>query len=48
MEPDLDDPICHPDKIFGAHCVCPLCDNEEVKEELFTPSWWDRYHGFIR
>lgn len=48
IEPDLDDPICHPDKIFGAHCVCPLCDNEEVKEELFTPSWWDRYHGFIR
>ena len=43
IEPDLDDPVSHPGKQFGAHCECDECHNEET---LYTKEWWDIYHGF--
>lgn len=43
LEPDLDDPDCHPGKKFAAYCECPDCDKIELSKEFFA-----RYNGFIK
>lgn len=43
IEPDLSDPICHPDKEFGAHCVCSLCEDNQ-----YDTLWWLKYNGFSK
>lgn len=45
IEPDLEDPICHPGKEFGAHCICDDCEKEKTP---LTKEWWDVYNGFKR
>jgi hypothetical protein len=44
IEPDLEDPVSHPGKEFGAHCVCDECDQSKYQ----TKEFWDRYNGFIK
>lgn len=44
IEPDLEDPVCHPGKEFGAHCVCDQCD----QSKYLTKEFWLRYNGFIK
>lgn len=44
IEPDLEDPACHPGKSFGAHCECNSCDTSPYQ----TKEFWDRYNGFIK
>jgi hypothetical protein len=51
IEPDLDDPICHPGKQFAAHCICDECEGQAKDSRgvvIFSPEWWARYHGFIK
>ncbi len=51
IEPDLDDPGCHPGKEFGAHCECNRCTAQEKDSRgvvIFSKEWWLRYHGFIK
>jgi hypothetical protein len=43
IDTDLDDPIGHPDKKFGSHCVCSLCDKDE-----YNTVWYAKYNGFTR
>lgn len=43
IEPDLEDPISHPGKQFGAHCECDDCK----KVVSFNAEWFLKYNGFI-
>ena len=45
IEPDLDDPQCHPGKQFGTHCECFDCTKASMP---LDKDFWDRYHGFKR
>lgn len=46
IEPDLE----QDGKQFGAHCVCPVCENKEhlTKTGTYTQEWFARYYGVIR
>ena len=47
MEPDQDDPICHPGKEFGAIIPCFECQKIEHAEAKYKdPDFWDVYNGF--
>lgn len=55
IEPDLEDPTCHPGKEFGSHCTCNKCDKNPFEgftmpkgPELYSKEWWSRYHGFTK
>ena len=41
IEPDLEDPVSHPGKQFGGHCVCLGCLNNQFDHE-----WFAKYNGF--
>lgn len=45
IENDLDDPVCHPGKQFGAHCECFDCSKNNAP---LDKEFWDKYHGFTK
>ena len=51
IEPDLEDPIAHPGKNFGYHCICDSCKKQEKDSNgivLYSSEWFKRYNGFIK
>lgn len=46
MEPELEDPVSHPGKTFGAHCICDDCSLLKARD--LNKEWWLRYNGFIK
>lgn len=42
IEPDLEDPVCHPGKEFGSHSECPRCISYN---QPLTQEWWNKYNG---
>lgn len=49
IEPDLDDPVAHPGKQFGAHCACFSCQKQEHGQTaIYSQEFWDKYYGITR